>query len=260
MNAEAQIRKYKGHVKILAEELRALIESFELLRPIAEDPKLLKRFRSNEGSRGLRAIRRDLIFFCVLGITKLVYDKQTKSPTVNVLIGALLEPKHDPIRSRLKDVFSVPIPFSHRPDQPLPNKEDELRMKQKRQDVRELSETFDRYLSELQNHRDWFDSHEREFKELRDERIAHLEAHFFANKYELSRASGPTWGVMKQAIERLVTAVELLLEMLHGRDEGFDHHLKLVRENADAFWSFSLQELQENGDRRTNFLTKSTKG
>jgi hypothetical protein len=51
MNVQAQIRKYKGLVDILAEELQALMESLELLRPIAEDPELLKRFQANESFR-----------------------------------------------------------------------------------------------------------------------------------------------------------------------------------------------------------------
>jgi AbiU2 len=238
VNVQDQIREYKGYVELLAEELRALIESFELLRPIAENLELLKRFRGNESSsRGLLKIRQDLVRYCVLGITKLVYDEQKNNPTVGILIDNLLDRKHDPIRSRLKDVFSTPIKLSHPPGQALPNKEVELRARQEQQDARELSETFDRHLSELQKHRDWFDSHKTEFLDFRDKLIAHLDAILVGKKYQLTKVSGPTWGVMKQAIERLVAVAEILLVILHQRDEGFDQVLKLARENSDAFWS-----------------------
>jgi hypothetical protein len=75
----------------------------ELLHPIAEDLELLKRFQGNESSsRGLLKIRHDLIRYCVLGITKLIYDKEKNNPTVSILIKNLLDRNHDPIRSRLK--------------------------------------------------------------------------------------------------------------------------------------------------------------
>ena len=119
MNPKDQIRKFKGHVEILTEELRALIETFELLRPIAEDLDLLNRFQGKESSSyGLLRVRHDLVRYCVLGVTKLVYDEQEKNPTVSRLIAALLYPGHDQIRSSLKDVFSVPLKLSDPPCEP----------------------------------------------------------------------------------------------------------------------------------------------
>ena len=48
---------------------------------------------------------------------------------------------------------------------------------------------------------------------------------------------------MKQAIKRLVAVAEILLEILHRRDEGFDQSLKLARENASAFWSVASRKI-----------------
>ena len=43
MSLNQQIDKLKGHVLIFSEEFRDLIQSFEMLVPIAEDEALLKR-------------------------------------------------------------------------------------------------------------------------------------------------------------------------------------------------------------------------
>jgi hypothetical protein len=237
MNVQTQITKYKGHVEILAQELRALIESFELIRPIAEDLNLLKRFQDNESTPGLLKIRHDLVRYCVLGITKLVYDKH--NPAVSILIGALLDPEHDHVRSRLKDAFSVPLRLSNPPSEAW-NVEFWASLEQ--QDARELGEAFDRYFSELKEHWNWFDSHKTEFLDFRDKLIAHLDTILVGEKYKLTKVNGPTWGVMKQAIKGLVAVVEILLVILHRKDEGFDYDLKLARENVDAFWSLRFKD------------------
>ena len=47
-----------------------MIESFELLLPIAEDVELLKRFQGRKTSRGLLILRDDLIRFAKLRLAK----------------------------------------------------------------------------------------------------------------------------------------------------------------------------------------------
>jgi AbiU2 len=238
MNVQAQITKYKGLADILAEALQALMESFELLRPIAENAELLKRFQSNESFRGLLTIRRDLVRYCVLGITKLVYDTDNKNPTLSVLIGALLDPNHDPIRSSLKEDFSVPLKFSEPPNEAW---KVEFWANVEKQDAAKLREAFDQYLLELEGHRDWFVSHEAEFLCFRDKLIAHLDTTLVGEKYRLRTVNGPTWEVMGEAIQRLIAAAEILVDILHRRDGAFDEFLKLARENASTFWSVAFK-------------------
>jgi hypothetical protein len=240
LNVQAQIRKYKDFVDILAEELQALMESFELLRPIAEDPELLKRFQGNESFRGPLTIRRDLVRYCVLGIAKLVYDTDNKNPTLSVLIGALLDPNHDPIRSSLKEDFSVPPKFSE------PAREAwkvEFWANDEKEEAVKLRKGFDQYLLELEGHRNWFVSHEEEFLCFRDKLIAHLDTTLVGEKYSLRTANGPTWGVLKEAIQRLIAAAEILMDILHRRDGAFDQFLKLTRETASNFWSVASQKI-----------------
>jgi hypothetical protein len=45
MSADQQTDKLKGHVLVFSEECRYLIQSFQMLLPIAEDNELLKRNR-----------------------------------------------------------------------------------------------------------------------------------------------------------------------------------------------------------------------
>jgi hypothetical protein len=49
---------------------------------------------------------------------------------------------------------------------------------------------------------------------------------------------------MKQAIERLVAVAEILLVILHQKDEAFNQFLKIARENAGAFWSVASRTRQ----------------
>ena len=238
MNAQAQIRKYKGHVELFANELRRLIESFKLLVPIAENAELLKQFRGNKKSRCVLILRDDLIRCCVLGITKLTYDQQKNNPTAGNLIGALLDPKHGHVRSLLKDDFSVPIKLSPAPTEAW---EIEIWKREDEKEARKLRAAFDRYLRKLQERRDWFDSKKTEFLDLRDKVIAHLDPILVGDKYELRKLTGPTWGVMKQAVKGLIDVAEILLVILHRKGGGFGHDLKLARENARAFWSLRFK-------------------
>jgi hypothetical protein len=93
MNVAAQIKKYKGHVEVFSGELYSLIQSFEILLPIAEDAELLTRYRRTHGAPGLLVTRDDLIRNCVLGITRLTYDKGTDKPDRPPANRSLSRPK-----------------------------------------------------------------------------------------------------------------------------------------------------------------------
>jgi hypothetical protein len=46
----------------------------------------------------------------------------------------------------------------------------------------------------------------------------------------------PEWGVIKEAVQRLIEMAELLLNVLHRKDESFGQFSKLARRDADDFW------------------------
>ena len=119
MSSDQQIEKLKGHIQVFSDELQALIQSFELLRVMAEDQELIKRVSGTQRARGFSVNRWSLIQECILGITKLTYDSQRQTPTVKRLIGDILKPEANDLREKLKALFAVPIkasvPFDHTP-------------------------------------------------------------------------------------------------------------------------------------------------
>jgi hypothetical protein len=115
--------KLKGHVLIFSEELRSLIQSFELLSLAAEDQKLLKKISGTNRARGFSVNRWSPIQECIIGITKLAYDAGPQNPTAARLIENILDPHADGLREKLKARFAVPIKPGLVPGRP-PTKED----------------------------------------------------------------------------------------------------------------------------------------
>jgi AbiU2 len=75
------------------------------------------------------------------------------------------------------------------------------------------------------------------FKDLRNKHIAHLEVQTGeAGVYEIVSPKGPTWGVMKEALQRLVRIAENLLTLVLDKSKSFDEEQELFKRDADAFW------------------------
>jgi hypothetical protein len=89
---DQQIGKLKGHVLIFSEELRSLIQSFELLFLMAEDQALLQKISGTKRARGFSVNRWSLIQECIIGITKLTYDQGSQNPTAGRLIEIIIDP------------------------------------------------------------------------------------------------------------------------------------------------------------------------
>src|SRR6266436_3362162 len=123
MSSAQQIQKLEGHVLIFSEELRSLIQSFELLFLAAEDQELLQKISGTKRARGFSVNRWSLIQECIIGITKLAYDSGPQNPTAARLIEDILNPQADGLREKLKARFVVPIKPSLVPGRP-PTKED----------------------------------------------------------------------------------------------------------------------------------------
>jgi hypothetical protein len=66
--------------------------------------------------------------------------------------------------------------------------------------------------------------------------LAHIDVAKAGQCYELKEAPGPEWGVVKEAVQRLVRIAELLLTILQKKDEGFDQFVQLARRDARDFW------------------------
>ena len=74
------------------------------------------------------------------------------------------------------------------------------------------------------------------FKNLRDQRLAHVDVAKAGQTYELKKAPGPEWGVDKEAVQRLICIAELLLTILQKKDESFGQFVELARRDARDFW------------------------
>jgi hypothetical protein len=85
----------------------------------------------------------------------------------------------------------------------------------------------------------WFSQHEEAFKKLRDKRFAHLDVSLVGQEYKLSEVEGPDWETVKEAVARLINVAEILLTILHKKDEGFDQAVQIARQIATDFWEIS---------------------
>jgi hypothetical protein len=235
MSIDQQIDKLKGHVLIFSDEFRDLILGFEMLVPVAENRELLKKFSQTKRAHGLQIVRGSLIQECIIGITKLAYDRDSKNPTAGRLIETILSLPPQTL-NKLKDAFSVPIKPTDRP-----TTEAGLLFWQEmeKMEVRELRQSFDQYLPELQKEWQWFGQHEEAFKKLRDKRFAHLDVSLVGQEYKLAEVQGPDLKTVKEAVERLIRVAEILLTVLHKKDEGFDQAVEIARQIAADFWEIS---------------------
>jgi hypothetical protein len=55
-------------------------------------------------------------------------------------------------------------------------------------------------------------------------------------EYSLAAPEGPTWKDVKEAVERLVHVTEILLTILHQKDESFGQFQAIASEVASEFW------------------------
>ena len=238
MSSDQQIEKLKGHIQIFSDELQALIQSFELLRVMAEDQKLIKRISGTKRARGFSVNRWSLIQECILGITKLTYDSQPQTPTVKRLIGDILKPEADDLREKLKALFAAPIKASLPFDRTPTAEELAIGEEIDKQEAERLKQDFDRYLSEIEQEWKWFEKHQNKFKSLRDQRLAHLDVAKAGQKYEIKKAPGPEWRTVKEAMEHLINTGELLLTILCKESHSFDQAVELSRRDARDYWEF----------------------
>lgn len=236
MSSQQQIDKLQGHVLIFSEELRTLIQGFELLLLAAEDQNLLKKISRTKRARGFSVNRWSLIQGCIIGITKLAYDSRPQNPTAGTLIEALLDPQAKDLRQELKTRFAVPIKLSRVPGRPPSEQDLAIEEEMERREIKDLQQAFCRYLLELKNEWQWFKEHREKFKDLRDGRLAHVDVAKAGEIYQLKKASGPEWRTVKEAMRRLIRIAELLLTILHKKDEGFDQFVELARRDARDYW------------------------
>jgi hypothetical protein len=236
MNPAQQIEKLRGHVLIFSEHLRYLIQTFQVLLPMAQNDALLDSFSGTKRARGFLVMRAGLMQQCLIGITKFAYDTEPKNPTVNRMTAVLLNPATRSLRAALKSEFAVPIKPAPDIEGAWSAQDEEMWQQAKSQEIEELSDAFEDQLKRIDEHRKWFAAHHQKFKDLRDKHLAHLDISKVGKTYILRKVAGPEWGVIKEAVQRLIEMAELLLNVLHRKDESFGQFSKLAKRDANDFW------------------------
>jgi AbiU2 len=239
MNPAQQIEKLKGHVLLFSEGVRSLVQTFAMLRPVAEDAELLKRYSGTDRARGLTVIRWSMIQECLIEITKLAYDDGQKNPSARNLGSCLLG--SEKIKEALKAKFVVPI----RPARALVGEqgiEEDLAFEREFEkeiealETKELETCFEDYLKEINRGLAWFEERRDKFKTIRDKQLAHLETSKIGPDYVITPVTGPDWKTVKDAVCHLVELAEFLLTVVHRKDESFPQFRDLAKRDADLFW------------------------
>jgi hypothetical protein len=189
-----QIEKLKGHVLLFSENLRSLVQTLEMLRPVAEDADLLRRY---SGTDRVLAVRWSTIQECLIGITKLAFDQQPNNPSAVNLISELLSPEAEAVREGLKAKFVIPILLTSIHGRELTEQDLVFRAEIEKQEIKELEAAFEKYLEELCQKWSWFEKRRNEFKRIRDSRLAHSDTSKVGSDYVLGPVDGPDWKTTK---------------------------------------------------------------
>jgi len=201
-----RVEKLKGHVAILLNAYLGLREKYEVLKPIAFEKSVAKKHGAKRRARGFLVIRRSLFESCVLDVTCLAFDADSRTPSVIAFVKALKE----------KRVCEV------------------LRNSQKRKAV--FDKKIQRVFVEWEDFksRPWASS----FRKLRDQRISHLELKKVDGEYKrLDVASlGLKWGSIEEAVDLLEKIILDLMGVVC--DEGYDlENMKLdLERDGKNFW------------------------
>ena len=124
MSIEQQIAKLQGHARALADELGWILQCFELVRPAIEDLDLQNEFSGlNNRKLGFHICRISMARYCILGITRLTYDRGPQNPTARRLIEVITWSCADHLHAKLKVRFAHPIAPGEVPGRP-PNEVD----------------------------------------------------------------------------------------------------------------------------------------
>jgi AbiU2 len=239
VRSTTQIDKLRSQTLLFSEKLSSLIQTFEMLRPVAEDQELLRKYSGTKHAPGLSILRWSMIQECLIGIPKLALDRDERSLSARNLIAKLLAPEAKEGRAVLKKEFAVPIKRGSVPGEPtLENSRDweEVWKEEEKREIEKLGIEFDQHLKQLCKGRAWFESNRKKFTDIRNKNLAHFETSKVGTDYVLTPVSGPDWSTLENAVNRLIELAELLLLVLHQKDGSFPQLRELAKRDAFNFW------------------------
>jgi HEPN superfamily AbiU2-like protein len=105
--------------------------------------------------------------------------------------------------------------------------------------IAEGRQTFDNYVSQLEEQWQWLSEHEPKFKDLRDKRLAHLDVSKHEDKYGPTQIQPVEWDLALEALRRLIKIAKLLSAILRTEGRDFEQFERLAKRDAKDFWQTS---------------------
>jgi len=110
-------------------------------------------------------------------------------------------------------------------------------------EIAQLEAEFDEGVARLRTNWEWLSTHWQPFKTIRDKRLAHLDTSKIGAQYQITTIAGPDWGTVKEAVRLLIETAELLLTLLHKKDESVAQSRELAKRDARDFWDVPASAL-----------------
>lgn len=202
-----RIKKLTGHAEILLNAYLGLREKLEVLKPIIFNESTARKYGAKRRARGFLVIRRSLFESCVLDVHALAFDTDIRTPSIHGFVKALQE---EPVRALLRSNQIRAAVFDEK--------------------CARILEGWNSFKA-----RPWAQA----FRELRDQRISHLELKKSGDQYKRLDVSslGLKWNDIEEAVDLLERLVLDLMGVV--RDEGYSlENIKQALENdGKAFWA-----------------------
>jgi hypothetical protein len=235
---EQQIQKLKGHAVAFVDELEWIIQSFAVAEPMIKNKALLDKVIQHKSTMGFRVLRRSVGRYCIIGLTRLTYDKGSKNPTARNLINDLtcLCTGADGLRKQLKVNFARPVRPGVVPGYPPTELDIKLSEEIDQLEVAENQQLFEDYISRLEEHWKWFSEHESKFIEFRNKRVAHLEVTKYEDRYGPTEIEPVEWDLAVEALGRLIQVAGYVSAILENAGSDWNQTLWFAKKDAQDFW------------------------
>lgn len=233
-----RLDKLQAHASHLLDAFIQLRERYAMLEPMLFDKSVVESKGSGLKSRGFHVLKHSLFLSCVQDIVKLIFDADTRTPSLNNMINALGDER---FRNTLREDFAIwKIPLVEEETDP------QIIEALARIELREEAERraqFDELYCEATSLWTTLSNNEavKSFKTIRDKVSAHTEVTLFADKYQFINIGtlGIKWGDLKLSIgqmQRLVEIVGLLIRNVGFAWDSLDEQLQKA---SHGFWEVS---------------------
>ena len=231
-----KIEKVEAHAGHLLDGFLALRERYALLHPMLFEESVAAGRGSGPQGRGFRTLRSSLFLNCAQDIAKLAADADPRTPSVFTIASAL---RDDNLIGILKARYSAWVVPSIE-DETDPEIVEAFRLMEIGERAGRAIE-FDRHLQDLHDLADQFEASPTivSFRAIRDKVTAHTEVRFVADRYQLVdvAALGLKWKDLKEAIDKLQRAVELVGMLVRNVGFAWDALDKQLFTMANDFWT-----------------------